>query len=104
MKLKTPLLPMRQADLGPLLPFVIDYFPRQLVPRQPGGQLRSCPPCRAAPVPPPLLRCVAHPTPSAADLGACPRRASSTVHKIESVGRAAERSKGGGVGRRPAPG
>jgi len=31
-------------------------------------------------------------------------RAGSTVQKIESVGRAAERSKGGGVGRRPAPG
>jgi hypothetical protein len=37
------------------------------------------------------------------DVGAG-RRARSAVQKIGSVGRAAERSKGGGVGRRPAPG
>ena len=30
-------------------------------PRLPGGRLRSCPPERAAPVPPPLLRCAGHP-------------------------------------------
>jgi hypothetical protein len=34
-------------------------------PRLPGDWLRSCPPERAAPVPPPLLRCASHPASSA---------------------------------------
>ena len=34
-------------------------------PRPTGGSLRSCPPARAAPVPPPLLRYVGHPPPLA---------------------------------------
>jgi len=45
---------------GPLLLFATDYFDALCVPRQPGRQLRSCPPGRAAPALPPLLRCVAH--------------------------------------------
>jgi hypothetical protein len=92
------------AACGPLLSFATDYFDARREPRPPGGQLRSCPPDRAAPVPPPLLRCVAHPTPSAAGRVGLRPRADSTACRIGPVGRAAERSKGGGVGRRPAPG
>src|SRR5438034_11672156 len=104
MELEISLSGWRQTAGGPLLPFATDYFDAWSVPRQPGGQLRSCPPARAAPVPPPLLRCVAQPTPSAACRGDLRPRADSTVQKIESAGRAAERSKGGGAGRRPVPG
>jgi hypothetical protein len=94
------------SAVGPMPSFAIGrtYVDGRSEPREPGGQLRSCPPERAAPVPPPLLRCVAHPTPSAIRLGVLQPSTSSTAERIGSVGRAAERSKGGGVGRKPAPG
>ncbi len=62
-----------------------------------GGRLRECPPHRAAPVAPPLFRCVAHPNSLATGLISVQH--ANRVGKNTSAGRLVQRNKEGG--RRP---